>query len=159
MHSVGVVVPCLRVNLPDREWLLDLPELTSIQLGWSAFEFKEDDDSTELIMRSGDDKTNWWIDLPRLTTLTTKKKNSNTFCNPHSIILEGFSYYSIIINRHALSHHRVSEQVVFFQLQENRPHQEFPLFLPLTLRHHSRSPTLPLLSSFFHTQFIISTHI
>ncbi|KAM7454400.1 hypothetical protein BLSTO_04843 [Blastocystis sp. subtype 1] len=35
----------------------NLPELTSIQLGRSAFEFK-DDESSELIMRSGDDEMN-----------------------------------------------------------------------------------------------------
>ena len=33
-----------------------MPELTSIQLGEGAFHFNSGDDSTELIMRSGDDE-------------------------------------------------------------------------------------------------------
>ena len=32
-----------------------MPELTSIRLGYFAFTFKDDDDSSELIMRSDDD--------------------------------------------------------------------------------------------------------
>ena len=31
---------------------MDLPELTSIQLGCDAFRFKDYDESTELVMRS-----------------------------------------------------------------------------------------------------------
>ena len=33
-----------------------MPELTSIRLGCNAFRFIIDDDSSELIMRSGDDE-------------------------------------------------------------------------------------------------------
>ena len=32
-----------------------MPELTSIRFGYFAFTFKDDDDSSELIMRSDDD--------------------------------------------------------------------------------------------------------
>ncbi|KAK8831803.1 hypothetical protein WA577_001861, partial [Blastocystis sp. JDR] len=56
----------------------NLPELTSIQLGDSAFCFKDDDDSSELIMRN----------LPKLTSLTTEGRYSGTFKYPHSITLE-----------------------------------------------------------------------
>ena len=44
------------MNLPNRVLSLDLPELTSMQLGEDAFVFS-DKDSAELIMRSGDIKT------------------------------------------------------------------------------------------------------
>ena len=47
-----VLVLCLRVIDCDVSDLLDLPELTSIQLGESVFRFNEDDDSSTLIMRS-----------------------------------------------------------------------------------------------------------
>ena len=81
-----VLVQCLRVNDLKREWWVDLPELTSIRLGYDAFCFK-DDESTELIMRSGDDEMNWWIDLPKLTSLTTD--GLITFLNPRSVTLAG----------------------------------------------------------------------
>ena len=49
--SVIVIVSCLRVNECGVSDRLDLPELTSIQLGYNALEF-EDDESSTLIMRS-----------------------------------------------------------------------------------------------------------
>ena len=154
MHLMIVLVQYLRVNGLKREWWLDLPELTSIRLGEDAFYFKNDD-STELIMRSDDDEMKWWIDLPKLTTLTTKGCNSNTFCDPRIITLEGISYHSILTNRHALSHHCWSPSC--FQRKENRSHEEFLSLLSLIPRHHSRSFWLPLLSSFFHTLFTINS--
>ena len=54
--SGSVLVLYSRVNLPNTVPSLDLPELTSIQLGEDAFVFS-DKDSTELIMRSDDTKT------------------------------------------------------------------------------------------------------
>ena len=39
MHSSGVLVLCLRVNDCDVGDWLDLPELTSIQMGDSAFHY------------------------------------------------------------------------------------------------------------------------
>mgnify|MGYP007005308576 CR=1 FL=1 len=51
MHSVGVLVLCLRVIDCDMIDRLDLPELTSIQMGFDSFMFK-DDVSATLIMRS-----------------------------------------------------------------------------------------------------------
>ena len=153
MHSVIVLMQHLRVNGLKREWWLDLPELTSIRLGDSAFCFK-DDESSELIMRSGDDEMNWWIDLPKLTTLTGV---FSTFRYPRSITLEGIPYHSILTNRHALSLHCSSYQGIYFQIQESRSHEEFLSLPSLIPRHHSCSPTVPLLSSFFHTRFTINS--
>ena len=51
--SVIVIVSCLRVNECGVSDRLDLPELTSIQLGYNALEF-EDDESSTLIMRSAE---------------------------------------------------------------------------------------------------------
>ena len=155
MHSVLVLVQYLRVNDLKREWWIDLPELTSIRLGWYAFLFK-DNESSELIMRSGDDEMKWWIDLPKLTTLTTTEgDNSRIFLYPRSITLEGVSYHSILTNRYALSSHHFSS--MGFLLHENPPHEEFLSLLSLIPRHHSRSFWLPLLSSFFHTLFTINS--
>ena len=114
MHSGIVLVQCLRVNGLEREWWIDLPELTSIQLGDGAFGFKndisskfisiqlgksafefKDDDSTELIMRSSDDEEKWWIDLPKLTSLTTDE-SSRSFKDPRIITLEGSLYLFIL---------------------------------------------------------------
>ena len=159
MHSIFVLVQCLRVNGLKREWWLDLPELTSIRLGNDAFKFKHDD-STELIMRSGDDEMKWWIDLPRLTSLTTVKDSvydSYTFCYSHIITLEGVSFCSSLTNRHPISHYCHSYQGHCFLLQENPLHEEFLFLLPLIPRHHSRFAVLSFLPSFFHTPFINST--
>ena len=43
---------CLRVIDCDVNDWLDLPELTSIQMGYAAFIFDDEDDSSTLIMRS-----------------------------------------------------------------------------------------------------------
>ena len=143
------------MNGLKREWFLDLPELTSIQLGNGGFWFKHGDDSTELIMRSGYDEMNWWIDLPKLTSLTAG--NSWAFICPRSITLEGISYHSILTNRHAFSFHCHSLRAMGFQMTENHPYQECLSLLSLIPRYHSRSPTVPLLSSFFHTRFTINS--
>ena len=115
----------------------------------------KNNDSSELIMRSGDDEMKWWIDLPKLTTLTAEGDYSGTFENPRSITLEGTSHHSILTNRHALSHHCYFPSCIW--MQKNRSYQECFSFLPLIPRHHSRSPTVPLLSSFFHTRFTINS--
>ena len=156
MHSGIALVLCLRVNGLKREWWLDLPELTSIRLGKDGFWFNGLI-STELIMRSDDDEMRWWIDLPKLTSLTTEGDYSHTFENPHIITLESISHHSVLTNRHTLSLHCHSFQGTCFLLEENHPHEEFLFLLPLIPRHHSRSPTVPLLSSFFHTRFTINS--
>ena len=155
MHLMIVLVQYLRVNSLKREWWIDLPVLTSIRLGTHAFWFN-DNESTELIMRSGDDAMKWWIDLPKLTTLTTE--GSWAFRYPRIITLESILFHSLLTNRHALSHHCNTWQRNGFPLQENRSHQE-SLFPPsLISRHPSRSFRLPLLSSFFHTPLFQTIH-
>ena len=156
MHSSIVLVWCLRVNGLKMEWWLDLPELTSIRFGIDAFWFKNNE-SSELIMRSDDDEMKWWIDLPKLTSLTTEENDSWTFRYPRIITLEGMSYHSILTNRHALSHHCHSWQGECFQKEDNPSYQEFLSLLSLIPRHHSRSPVVPLLPSFFHTRFRINS--
>ena len=110
MHSIGVLVQHLRVNLPERDWCLDLSELTSIQLGEHAFQFQDKDKTSDLIMRSDDDERKWWIDLPKLTSLTTEGEGSESFSCVRNITLESDSSLSSLTNRHALSHHCVSSQ-------------------------------------------------
>ena len=152
MHSSSVVVCYLRVNLPEREWWIDLPELASIRLGEDAFCFKWDYRLSELIMRSSDGEVSWWIDSPKLTTLTTVE-GSSTFNCPRSITLEGISYHSILTNRHALSDYCYSSQEYGFQpWNEDRSHEESLSCLSLIPRHHACSSILSLISCFFHTQ-------
>ena len=102
-------------------------------------------------MRSDDDEMNWWIDLPKLITITTEGRYSYTFQYPRSITLESILFHSILTNRHARSYHCCSWQRKGFPLQENRSHEESLLLPSLISRHLSRSFRLPLLSSFFHT--------
>ena len=158
MHSIIVLMLCLRVNCLKREWWIDLPELTSIQFGKHAFLFNPIVNSSVLIMRSGYDEEKWWIDLPKLTSLTTEGYNSDTFLYPRSITLESNICLSILINRHALSHYCYSWQRKGFQREGNRSHEEFPFLLPLISRHLFRSFFLPLLSSFFYTPFFKTIH-
>ena len=158
MHFFCAVLPCLRVNLPEREWWIDLPELTSIRLGELAFRFNHANGSNELIMRSDDDEMKWFIDLPKLTSLTTVN-GSSSFLHARSITLEGYSYHSTITNRHALSHHCCSLQGICFFMEENPSHQESFSLPSLIPRHHSRSPTVSLVHCFFHTHFHIHVQI
>ena len=69
-----VLVLCLRVIDCDVSDWLDLPELTSIQMGWSAFQFKNDE-STTLIMRRDDKNVNWLTRLAQ--THNTQNKGYN----------------------------------------------------------------------------------
>ena len=98
-------------------------------------------------MRSGDDELMWWIDLPKLITLTG---SGDTFRYPRSITLEGISYHSILTNRHALSHHCYSSQGCCFLLQENPSYEQFLFLLSLIPRHHLRSPKVSPVHCFFH---------
>ena len=69
---------CLRVNLGGWFHRIDLPELTSIQLGWSALSFKDIDNAT-LIMK----------DLPKLTTLiAVGDSDSQTLAYPRYVTFE-----------------------------------------------------------------------
>ena len=64
MHSLIVLVLCLRVIDCDVSDWLDLPELTSIQMGEDALMFNNADYCSELIMQSDEMNVNW---LTRLT--------------------------------------------------------------------------------------------
>ena len=108
-------------------------------------------------MRSGVDELEWWIDLPKLTSLTAAEgEERSSFRYPRSITLEGTSHHSFLTDRHALSHRCDSWQRMCIHKQENRPYEEFLFFLSLIPRHHSCSPTLSLLPSFFHTLSILT---
>ena len=87
-HSVGVLVQYSRVGQQDRGLSLDLPELTSIQLGENAFTFDDNDGSSELILRSSYPWIELRVDLPKLDSLTVASKRSHSFMNPQKIILE-----------------------------------------------------------------------
>ena len=78
------------------EWWIDLPELTSIQLGNNAFVFSNNDTSS-LVMKSDHDETKWEIDLPKLTSLTAIDY-SNTFYDVRLITLESTyaSHHSLL---------------------------------------------------------------
>ena len=103
MHSIAALVWCLKVCDLKWEWWLDLPELTSIQLGEHAFGFSYYSDSNHLVMRSKWIELLWWIDLPRLTTLTTVGECSSSFELVHHISLESDSSSSFLTTRHAFS--------------------------------------------------------
>ena len=153
MDSMTVLVLCLRVNLPEGEWWLDLPELTSILIGKDAFLFSGG--SSELIMRSDDDDMRWWIDLPKLASLVTTRI-SHTFMHVGRITLEGTSYHSILTSRHSLSHQCCSCWEVYLQKLGIHSCQEFLFLLLLMPRHHSRSPAVYPLHCFLRT-LLVST--
>ena len=77
-----------------------------------------------------------WIDLPKLTTLTTSGYYSSTFCNPHHIVLESDSHPLWMMLRHAQSHQCGSSICIW--LQEGRHnHRQYSLHPSLTNRHRS----------------------
>lgn len=96
IHSVPVLLSPLKVGDFMTEWRIDLPELTSIQLGSRAFSFQKKNVST-LIMRSGYNETKWGIDLPNLTSLTTITP-STTFRDVRQVTIESTyaSYHSLL---------------------------------------------------------------
>ena len=144
---------CLRVNGLEREWGIDLPELISIQLGYKSFKFCSNE-SSELVMRSGDKEVNEWIDLPKLSILTAVE-HSGTFKYPRSITLESVSYHSIFINRYSLPHHCRSWPVLLLQIQEDSLHKKIILHLSLIYRYHSRSWNLSIVISLLHVFVIL----
>ena len=87
-------LPCLKVILEMRDDRVDLPELQSIRLGSHAFSFSWNRNE-KLIMRSGSDTDVWWLDLPKLTSLTTEGRTSGSFKGPYYVILEGSSWKAL----------------------------------------------------------------
>ena len=153
-----VLVLYLIVNELKWDWFVDLPELTTIQFGSSAFQFVSDNESSEMLMRSGCVERNWWLDLPKLTSLTTVDY-SNTFRNPRIITLEGNSCHSILISRYAQSHQCYSCQGARFQREDDRSYEEYLFFLSFILRHHFCSSILPRVFSFLYTPLFIKSII
>ena len=151
-----VLVLFLRVNELKWDWFVDLPELTSIQLGSSAFRFNSDNVSSELIMKSGDDEINWIVEMPKLTSLITVDYSSS-FRNPRIITLEGNSCPSILISRYALSHQCYPCQGACFQREDDRSYEEYLFFLSFILRHHFCSSVLPRVFSFLYTPLFIKS--
>ena len=81
-----------------------------------------------------------WLDLPKLTTLTTVGDYSLTFENPHHITLESDSHPLWIMYRHDQSQQCVSFFKLGIPIQEWRHNQrKYSLHLSLTNRHRSSS--------------------
>ena len=76
MHSVVVLLLCLRVIDCDVSDWLDLPELTSIQMGEDALMFCMDGGGNELIMQSDEMNVNW-------RTRFTQTHNTHNIHNIH----------------------------------------------------------------------------
>ena len=87
-----------------------------------------------------------WLDLPKLTTLSTNGKYSFTFRYPHHITLESDSHSLWMMFRHAPSHQCVSLKWCI-RLQEWRyNHRKYSLHSSLTNRHRSSSALLQLIT-------------
>ena len=72
------------------DWWIDLPELTSIELGRNAFRFKDDDDKCELIIQGKCGDVKWQSDLPKVETFVTTNK-SQTFHLRKGIVIDSDS--------------------------------------------------------------------
>ena len=81
------------------EWIIDLPHLNSIKLGYYAFHGKYDL-SCSLIMESDIEWMNWFLDLPNLTSLTSDRWS---FRYPHSVTLSSLILNDWICNRYSES--------------------------------------------------------
>ena len=88
-----------------------------------------------------------WLDLPKLTTLTSDNGNSytETFEYPRHIILESDSHLTAIITRYASSQQRLPESQLCIPLQEWRYNpRKYSLHSFLTNRHRSSSTLFQL---------------
>ena len=86
-----------------------------------------------------------WLDLPKLTSLTTLYSDSYTFRNPRHITLESDSHPLWMMFRHAQTHLCVSSKCIL--LQESRHnHRKYSLHPSLTNRHRSTSTLLQLIT-------------
>ena len=100
-----------------------------------------------------------WIDLPKLTSLTTVY-NSCTFCSPRHITLESDSHPLWMMFRHAQSHQCESGFQLCIRLQEWRHNpRKYSLHPSLTNRHRSSSTLLQLITERHVTPlFVPHTH-
>ena len=77
-----------------------------------------------------------WLDLPKLTTLTTTDGDSWSFRYPRHVTLESDSHPLWMMFRHAQSHQCVSSRCIW--VQERRHNQrQYSLHPSLTNRHRS----------------------
>ena len=86
--------------------------------------------------------------MPKLTTLTGSSINDcDTFRNPHHITLESDSPPTLIIIRHAPSHHCHSDKRTSIPVQKRRHHpRKHTLHSSLTPRHRRSSTLLQLIT-------------
>ena len=81
------------------ESIIDLPHLNSIKLGsWALL--GRNDSSCSLLMESDIDWTNWFLDLPNLTSITS---NWGSFYEPRSVTLSSLILNNWILNRYSES--------------------------------------------------------
>ena len=87
-----------------------------------------------------------WLDLPKLTTLTTQGSYvDGTFTNPRHITLESGSHPLWMMFRHAQSHRCVSWMGIQLQEWRHNP-RKHSLHPSLTNRHRSSSRILQLIT-------------
>ena len=81
--------------------IIDLPQLNSIKLGEYALNGKNDDDCS-LIMEGDIDWMNWFLDLPKLTSITSSG-SGYSFYYPRSVTLSSLILNEWILNRYSES--------------------------------------------------------
>ena len=153
IHSVPVLLSPLKVGDFMTEWRIDLPELTSIQLGSRAFSFQKKNVST-LIMRSGYDETKWGIDLPNLTSLTTITP-SITFRDVRQVTIEStYASYHLPLDLPALTNVVLDGQNAFMNKTTLSVKGSPPPILPSHLDIGALQPYLNSSLSFTHKLLI-----
>lgn len=82
---------CLRVVTEGEGDRVDLPELTTIELGHDAFSYEvKDEDNSSLIMKSDGIEGSECVDLPKLDTIETAGDSfTYSFKYVNRVILEG----------------------------------------------------------------------
>ena len=79
------------------ELIIDLPHLNSIKLGEYALQGR-DDSCCSLKMESNIDWTNWFLDLPNLTSITS---TGNSFQYSRTVTLSSLILNNWMINRYS----------------------------------------------------------
>ncbi len=135
------------------KWWIDLPELTSIQLGSCAF-LCQPNDTSSLIMRSGYDETKWGIDLPKLTSLTTTN-TSRSFGDVRQVTVESTSasHYSPL-DMPSLTNVVLNKEEAFKNKKEVNITGSPPSSLPSPLDIGPLQPYLNSSLSFIHKLLI-----
>ena len=83
------------------EWIIDLPHLNSIKLGSCALRGRYDDDCS-LKMEGDIDWMNWFLDLPKLTSITSSG-SGYSFYYPRSVTLSSLILNDWMMNRYSES--------------------------------------------------------